>query len=88
MRAAYQSTLWDLQRQKNEGFGQWGFLDLPGVPLGGEAREVHNAFLDEWNFKDRHNNRRARRAEHNRALWRSHRRERTAFQAFCARHER
>ena len=81
IRAAYQSMLRDPHRQQIEGFGQWEFLGLLGVTLGGEAREVHNSFMDEWSFEDRNNSnyRRAKRAERCRVLWRAHRRDRAAF---------
>ena len=71
----------DPQHHRIEGFGQWEFLSLLGVTLGGEAREVHNSFLDEWSFEDRHNPNywRARRAERTRDLWRTHRCDRAAF---------
>ena len=47
----------------------------------GEAREVHNAYMDEWNFTNRANPnfRRARRAERLRAVFRVYGRDRSAF---------
>lgn len=46
MRATYQSMLRDSQQHQIEGIGVWKFLNLLEGILGGEAYEVHNAFLD------------------------------------------
>ena len=71
----------DPMRQRIEGFGEWEFLRLLAPTMTGEAREVHNAYMDEWNFVNRSNPnfRRARRAERLRAVFRVYRRDRSAF---------
>ena len=71
----------DPMRQRIERFGELKFMRLLGLPVTGEAREVHNAYMDEWSFTDRSNPdfRRARRAERLRAVFLVSRRDRYAF---------
>ena len=71
----------DPMRQRIEGFGEWEFLRLLAPTVTGEAREVHNAYMDEWNFTNRANPnfRQAQRAERLRAVFRVYRRDRSTF---------
>ena len=64
-RSTYLAMRDDPMRQRIEGFGEWEFLRLLAPTVTREVREVHNAYMDEWNFKNRANPnfRRARRAE-------------------------
>ena len=80
-RSTYLSMRDDPMRQRIEGFGEWEFMMLLGTTLTGEAREVHNAYMDDHSFTNRSNPhyRRARRAERIRVLWRVYRRDRSAF---------
>ena len=41
--------------KSSKGFRKWEYLKLLGVTLTSEAREVHSAFMDEWNFVERGN---------------------------------
>ena len=63
VRTIYRLELRDLQEEQLEGFGQWEYLNLPGVTLAGEARDVHRAFMGEWNYVDK-SNPNYRRARH------------------------
>ena len=54
-RSTYLAMRDDLMRQRIEGFGEWEFLRLLAPTVTGEAREVHNAYMDEWNFVNRSN---------------------------------
>ena len=69
-RTIYLTMRADPTNQRLEGFGQWEYVKLLGTRLKGEAREVHNSYVDEWTPGDRTNPnfRRARRAERKRAL--------------------
>ena len=69
-RRIYVTMRADPTTQRLKGFGQWDFVKLLGTRLTREAREVHNAYVDEWTHRDRTNPnyRRARRAERKRAL--------------------
>ena len=80
-RSTYLAMRDDPMRQRIEGFGEWEFLRMLAPTVTGEARKVHNAYMDEWNFVNRSNPnfRRARRAERLRAVFRVHRRDRSAF---------
>ena len=80
-RTIYQTMRADPQNQRLEGFGPWEFVKLLGTRLTGEAREVHNAYVDEWAPGDRTNPnfRRARSAERKRALWKIYRRDRCTW---------
>ena len=35
-----------------DGFGPWEYIRLMRGVLGGEAKDVHAAFLDMWDFED------------------------------------
>ena len=80
-RTIYQLMLRDPQKQQLKGFGQWENLNLLRVTLTGEAREVHSAFMDEWNYVDRSNPNYqwARRAERAQVSWRNYRPDQAAF---------
>ena len=80
-RASYQRMLCDPREQQLDGFGEWEFLNLLGNVLAGEARDVHTAFMEEWDFQSVTNPNReeALRMENIRHLWRIYRRDRTAY---------
>ena len=48
----YQRTLRNPREQQLEGFGQWEFLTLLGATLTREARDVHNSFIEGWDFEN------------------------------------
>ena len=81
VRSIYLAMRDDPMRPRIEGFWEWEFMRLLGSTVTGEVREVHNAYMDEWNFTDcsNPNFRRARRAERLRAIFRVYRRDRSAF---------
>ena len=54
-RSTYLAMRDDPMRQRIEGFGEWEFLRLLAPTVTGEAREVHNAYMDELNFTNRDN---------------------------------
>ena len=62
-------------------FGQWEFITLLGARLIGEARTVHDFFMEMWDFEDRENPMydEAEDAERRRQLWRMFRRDSAAF---------
>ena len=63
VRSIYLAMRDDAMRQRVNGFGEWEFMRLLAPTVTGEAREVHNSYMDEWNITDCNNPnfRRARR---------------------------
>ena len=80
-RTALAELLRDWKEQQLDGFGQWEFLQLLGRVLSGEARDVHLAFMEEWDpvAENNPNRENALILEHDRQLWRLYRREKSAF---------
>ena len=81
IKAVYQKILRDPREHLMEGFGQWEFLGLVGGLLINEARDVHSAFIDRWDFEDVENPNfeAAEDAERRRAIYRGYRRDREAY---------
>ena len=50
IKAVYQKMLRDPQEHQMEGSGQWEFLGVVGELLINEAKDVHSAFIDRWDF--------------------------------------
>ena len=50
-RIIYNRLKLDPNNHRMEGFGVWEFVEMLGVALTGEAREVHNAFLKSWDSR-------------------------------------
>ena len=44
-RTTYNRLKLDPNNHRMEGFGEWELVEMLGVALIGEAKEVHNAFL-------------------------------------------
>ena len=81
IKAVYQKMLRDPREHQMNGFGEWEYVGLIGGILLGEARDVHAAFLDTWNFEDVDNTnyQAAVDAERRRTIWREYRRDREAY---------
>ena len=54
-KAVYNFFLQDHREHLLAGFGQWEFLGLLGPRTQGEARAVHVAFMEKWDFEDLEN---------------------------------
>ena len=81
VKAVYKKMLRDPREQQMDGFGEWEFLGLVGGLLINEARDVHSAFIDRWDFEDTENPNfhAAQDAERRRIIWRGYRRDREAY---------
>ena len=81
IKAVYQKMLRDPREHQMDGFGEWEYIGLMGGILLGEARDVHAAFLDTWDFEDVDNTNypAAVDAERRRTIWREYRRDREAY---------
>ena len=79
--AVYSKMLRDHREHLLAGFGQWKFLGLLGARLQGEARGVHVAFMDTWDFENIENPilDEAQDVERRRQLWRDCKRDNTAY---------
>lgn len=73
----YSKILRDPQEHLLVGFRQWEFIKLLGPRVLGEARAVHMAFMDFWDFENGQNPilEDAFGEERRRKLWRDHRRD-------------
>ena len=85
-KAVYSKMLRDHREHLLAGFGQWEFLGLLGPRMQGEARAVHVAFMERWDFDDADNQdlEVAQDAERRRQLWRDFRRDNTAYMTLRA----
>ena len=85
-KAVYNKMLRDHREHLLAGFGQWEFLGLLGPRMQGEARAVHVAFMERWDFEDADNQdlEVAQDAERRRQLWRDYRRDNTAYMTLRA----
>ena len=81
IKAVYLKMLRDPREHQMDGFGQWEYLGLVGGLLSNEARDVHSAFIDKWDFEDvdNPNFQAADDAERRRTIWREYRRDREAY---------
>ena len=79
-RSTYQKMLRDPREQQLDGFGEYDFLARLAAALGGEARDVYNLFMDEWDFTilDNPNQAVSIEKEARRDQWRVYRRDVTA----------
>ena len=85
-KAFYKRMLRDHREHLLAGFGQWEFLGLLGPRMQGEARAVHVAFMERWDFEDEGNQdlEVARDTERRRQLWRDFRRDNAAYMTLRA----
>ena len=71
----------DPREHQIDGFGPWEYLGLVGGLLSNEARDVHSAFIDKWDFEDidNPNFQVVDDAKRRRTIWREYRRDREAY---------
>ena len=79
-RTIYNRLKLDPNNHRMEGFGEWEFVEMLGVALIGEARDVHNTFLKSWDSNNERlpEARRNRRTEERRVIWREYRQDQAA----------
>ena len=85
-KAVYKKMLRDHREHLLAGFGQWEFLGLLGPRTQREARAIHVAFMEKWDFEDLDNPdlEVAQDAERRRQLWQDFRRDNTAYMTLRA----
>ena len=85
-KAVYNKMLRDPKEHILIGLCQWEFLKMLGLRLQGEARAVHVAFMDYWDFENDQNPilEEALDVERRRQLWRDYRRDEAAYRTMKA----
>ena len=52
LRAAYDQRKRTPSEHELDGFGEWEFVGQLGTVMGGEAKDVHSTWVDEWDFNN------------------------------------
>ena len=55
LRAAYNHRKNTPSEHGLDGFGEWEFISQLGTVMGGEAKDVHSAWVDKWDFENPEN---------------------------------